>query len=407
MSQETSLSAAANPYATYNPLDLVVRADPYPYFRHLRDHEPVKFIPEVNGYAVSRYDDTREVLLDHQRFSSRPLIQIAFGAFNPAPDAPYMIASDPPDHSRLRALVNRAFTRRYVAGMRAEIEKAVHEFLDHLEELGEFDFAGEFAAPLPVSIIAEMLGVEKGMHEAFRRWSNNVTAGGSESTLSKRQLEEMRHDADEFRSYFLERIEDARKNRRDNLISALVGAEQDGQKLSADEILAMCVLLLIAGNETTTNLLANGLICLREFPDQEQIVRDDRALMPKFLEESLRYICPVQLLFRQATVDTEIAGVAIPKDSIVMPMYASANRDERAFREPDRLDVQRDDLRKHLAFGWGVHMCVGKALSLLEGEIAMNALFDRFSRIEVTAPEIEWCDAFYLRGPKTLAVRVA
>lgn len=399
-------SPTSSPFASYDPLDPAVRADPYPYFAHLRKHEPVKHLPAMNGYAVSRHADTRAVLLDHERFSSRPLIQIAFGAFNPAPDAPYMIAADPPDHSRLRGLVNRAFTRRYVAGMRAEIEKAVHHFLDRLDGQREFDFTGEFAAPLPVSVIAEMLGVESDMHAAFRRWSNNVTAGGNEDALSDSQREEIRNDSDEFRAYFLERIDDARKHPRDNLISALVNAEQDGQKLAADEVLAMCVLLLIAGNETTTNLLSNALVCLRDFPDQERLVRDQRALVPKLLEESLRYLTPVQLLFRLATRDTEIAGVPIPKNSIVMPMYASANRDERVFHDADRLNVEREDLRQHLAFGWGVHMCVGKALSLLEGEIAMNALFDRFPRIEITVPEIDWCDAFYLRGPKALPVRV-
>ena len=209
-----------------------------------------------------------------------------------------------------------------------------------------------------------------------------------------------------FREYFLERIESARRKRRGDLISALVDAEEGGQKLSADEVLAMCVLLLIAGNETTTNLLSNALVCLRDFPDQEAMIRKDRSLLPKFLEESLRFISPVQLIFRQATSDTEIAGVPIPKDSIVLPMFASANRDETVFKNADQIDVNRDDLRQHLAFGWGAHLCVGKALSLLEAEIAMNGLFDRFSSIEVSTSEIEWCDAFYLRGPKTLPVRV-
>jgi len=391
----------------YHPFDPAVRRNPYPFYAQLRAHEPVKFIADLNSFAVSRHQDVRSILIDHGRFSSAPLIEIAFGAFNPAPGAGYMISTDPPDHSRLRGLVNKAFSRRYVAEMRDEITERVGEFVARLSDEREFDFTGAFAAPLPVSVIADILGIEAGMHVSFRRWSNNVTAGGNEETLSETQRKQIEADAKDFREYFLDRIDSARRKRRDDLISALVEAEEGGQKLSADEVLAMCVLLLIAGNETTTNLLSNAFICLRDFPDQEALVREDRSLVPAFLEESLRFISPVQLLFRQATEDSEIAGVSIPKDSIVMPMFASANRDERVFRNADRIDVQRDDLRQHLAFGWGAHLCVGKALSLLEGEIAMNALFDRFASIEVTAPEIDWCDAFYLRGPKTLSVRVA
>lgn len=400
------MEAVASPsLPEYHPLDPAVRADPYPFYAKLRAREPVKFIAGLNAFAVSRHADVRGVLLDHETFSSAPLIQLAFGAFNPAPGARYMIATDPPDHSRLRGLVNKAFSRRYVAEMRGEITERVKEFVSRLPENREFDFTGAFAAPLPVSVIADILGIEGEMHTSFRRWSNNVTAGGNDEALSEAQRAQFEADAKEFRAYFLERIERARRERRDDLIAALVEAEEGGQKLSADEILAMCVLLLIAGNETTTNLLSNALVCLRDFPDQEALIRADRALLPAFLEESLRYLSPVQLIFRQTTRDTDIAGVSIPKGSIVLPMFASANRDEAVFRNADRIDVRRDDLRQHLAFGWGTHLCLGKALSLLEGEIALNALFDRFASIEITAPEVEWCEAFYLRGPKALPVR--
>ena len=388
----------------YHPLDPAVRADPYPFYAHLRAHEPVKSISDLNAFAVSRHADVRSVLLDHETFSSAPLIQIAFGAFNPAPDGRYMIATDPPDHSRMRGLVNKAFSRRYVTQMRDEIAAQVNVFVGRLSGSEEFDFAAEFAAPLPVSVIADMLGVESEMHASFRRWSNNVTAGGNADALSDAQRAQFEADAKEFREYFLDRIERERRDRGDNLIAKLVAAEEDGQSLTADEILAMSVLLLIAGNETTTNLLANALVCLRDFPDQEALIREDRSLIPAFLEESLRFLSPIQLLFRQATRDTDVAGVSVPKDSIVIPMFASANRDEAVFQNADRIDVRRDDLRGHLAFGWGTHLCVGKALSLLEGEIALNALFDRFSSIEITVPEIEWCEAFYLRGPKRLPV---
>lgn len=389
----------------YHPMDPAVRADPYPYYRHLRRHEPVRFLPDLNGYAIARSDDVREVLLDHGRFSSDPLIQLAFGAFNPAPGAPYMIAADPPDHTRLRTLVNKAFSRRMLEAQRTEIIAIVEQLLQTLDGRDEIDFVEEFSSPLPVNIIGQILGIETTMRGTFRRWSNNVTTGGNGEHLSEAQREACRRDADDFRQYFIERIAEVRRRPQENLISALVQAEEAGEQLTAEEVLALCVLLLIGGNETTTNMLANAFLALREFPDQEALVRADRTLVPKLTEESVRYTSPIQVLFRRATADTEIAGVRIPKDAIVMPIFASANRDEAVFENPERFDVNRPDLRRHMAFGWGIHMCVGRALALLEGELALNMMFDRWRTIEVTEPAIEWCDAFYLRGPKRLGMR--
>lgn len=388
----------------YDPLDPAVRADPYPYYAALREHHPVYPVPSLNAVAVSRYEDVRHVLSDHAQFSSDPLIRIAFGEFNPAGDARYLLSSDPPDHTRLRALVNKALSNRYLTEIRGEIEATVHRLLDALPRGEEFDFIEQFSSPLPVHIVGDLLGVESSRYTDFRRWSNSVTAGGNAAALTEAQRREIRADADEFRDYFLARIDAARRTPQANLIGALVAAEEQGQKLSADEVLALCVLLLIAGNETTTTLLANALLCLRDFPAVEAEIRANRALIPNFIDESLRHSSPIQLLFRRATSDTTIAGVPIPKDTIVMPMYASANRDETMFPNAANLDVHRPDLRRHLAFGWGIHMCVGRALANLEGDIALNGLFDRFARMRITSPSIEWLDAFYLRGPKQLRV---
>jgi cytochrome P450 len=404
MPPPNSSSATAATFAAYDPLAPQVRADPYPYYRYLRANEPVKYVESMNAYAVSRHDDVRKVLLDHEGFSSDPLIQIAFSDSNPAPDAQYLISADPPDHTRLRALVNKAFSRRMLTEMHGGITATVERLLDGVAGRDEFDLVEDFSSPLPVSVIGAILGVEASMSADFRRWSNNVTAGGDAHSLSEARRSEMQRDAVDFRNYFLERIAAARAKPENNLISALVEAEEQGQKLSADEVLALCVLLLIAGNETTTSLLGNALVCLREFPDQEKLIRANRQLIPNFIEESLRYLSPVQLLFRRATADSQIAGVAIPKDSIVMPMYASANRDDAVFENPDVLDVNRAELRKHVAFSWGIHMCVGRALTAFEGEIALNALFDRYPTLEIASSSIEWCDAFYLRGPKNLLV---
>ena len=405
--KSTAQSANSVDYTAYHPMADGVQHDPYPYYDYLRVHEPVKHIPDLNAFAVSRNVDVRMLLLNHELFSSDPLIQLAFGEGNPAPEAQYMIACDPPDHTRLRTLVNKAFSRRMLDTQRPEIIAIVDDLLDVAADLGEFDFVEQIASPLPVQIVGQIMGIETSMRATFRRWSNNVTAGGNAETLTEELRTQIHQDRDDFRQYFVDRIAEARRNPRDDLISALVEAEEEGDQLSADEVLAMCVLLLIAGNETTTSLLGNAIVALREFPDQERLVRDDRSLVPKLTEEVLRQNSPIQILFRRATADTEIAGVPIPKDSIVMPIYGSANRDETIFRNPEILDVTRPDLRQHMAFGWGIHMCVGRALALLEGDLAMNHLFDRFTKIELLKPEIEWCDAFYLRSPKELIVRCA
>lgn len=397
---------SASAFADYNPLSPAVREDPYPWYAYLRDHAPVKFVESVGAWAVSRHEDVRKLLLDHAQFSSDPLIRIAFGDFNPAPDARYLLSSDPPDHTRLRTLVNKAFSRRYIQELRGEIAATTERLLADLDGREEFDLIAEFAAPLPVTVVGNILGVEPAMHAAFRRWSNNVTAGGNADALSDEQRATIRADATDFRNYFLERISAVRKKPENNLISALVHAEETGQKLSADEVLALSVLLLIAGNETTTNLLSNAMLTLSQFPDEEALARGERALIPALIDESLRFQSPVQLLFRRATGETEIAGVKLPQDAIVMPIFASANRDERAFTTPERVNIRRTDLRNQLAFGWGIHLCLGKALANLEGELALNAVFDRYTRVEINTPQIDWCDAFYLRGPKHLPVRV-
>ncbi|MBM4228546.1 MAG: cytochrome P450 [Gammaproteobacteria bacterium] len=395
-----------SPLTTYDPLDAAIRRNPYPWYQHLRRHEPVKFLPGMNAYAVARHEDVRQLMLNHGGFSSDPLIQLAFSDFNPAPGARYMIASDPPDHTRLRTLVNKAFSKRALTEMEDAIRATINQLIERLEGKTHFDFIEEFSSPLPVSVVGDILGVETSKHADFRRWSNNVTAGGSAAVLGEAQQAAMHQDAADFRQYFLDRIADARAHPQDNLICALVDAEEQGQKLSADEVLALCVLLLIGGNETTTNMLANALVTLRDYPEVEREIRGNRALIPDFIEESLRHTSPIQLLFRRATAATRIAGVDIPENAIVMPTFASANRDESVFSKPDTLDIRRPDLRKHVAFGWGIHMCVGRALAAIEGEIALNALFDRYASIQLASADFDLCDAFYLRGPKGLPVEV-
>ncbi|MFT4562374.1 MAG: cytochrome P450 [Gammaproteobacteria bacterium] len=231
----------------------------------------------------------------------------------------------------------------------------VDRLIAQVADVEEFEFVSAIASRLPVEIIGHIMGVE---------------------TLSAKQLVEIRKDA-----------------------------EDAGDQLTAEEALALCVLLLVAGNETTTGLLCKILVSLRSFPDQERLVRNDLSLVPNLTEETLRYLSPTQVLFRRATGATEICGVAIPKDSIVLPIYGSANRDETIFARPDQLDVTRTDLRQHMAFGWGIHLCVGRALALLKSELAIKHLFKQFRTIDIVEDNIDWCDTFYLRCPRTFTLR--
>lgn len=388
---------------TFNPMAAEVRRDPYPFYAEMRETPGLVKVPALDAWAVSRYDDAKHVLLNHQLFSSDPLINIAFGDFNPAPGAPYMLATDPPEHTRLRKLVGAAFGPKLISAIEPSVERLVSELLDKVDPKQGFDLVEDFSAPLPVSVIADIMGIDASMAPTFRRWSNNVTVGVNE-TISEAQRAEIEKDAEDFRNYFLDRIAYARKNPGEDMISTLVRAEEEGQKLSADEVMAMCVLLLIAGNETTTSTIGNILYLLTVHPDQKTRVLEERDLVPNLVEEALRFLSPIQMLFRRTTEELELAGMTLPKDAIVMPIYASANRDEAAFANADQFDVGRKDANKHMAFGQGIHSCIGRALGRFEATLAMRAILNRFPRLVADVDDVAWVDSFYLRGPKKLRV---
>eukprot|EP00456_Euglypha_rotunda_P020231 TRINITY_DN17743_c0_g1_i4.p3 TRINITY_DN17743_c0_g1~~TRINITY_DN17743_c0_g1_i4.p3 ORF type:complete len:281 (+),score=94.60 TRINITY_DN17743_c0_g1_i4:95-844(+) len=249
------------------------------------------------------------------------------------------------------------------------------------------------------------MGIDASMGPTFRRWSNQVTIG-VDATISEAEREIIHRDALDFRAYFVDRIAAARRNPGSDLISALV-KEEEGAVLSPDEVMAMCVLLLIAGNETTTSTIGNALYLLTKFPDQKQLVIDNPGLVPGMVEEVLRYISPIQMLFRRATEDVVINGVSLPKDTIVMPIYASANRDEAVFDRADQFDVTRKDTSSHMAFGHGIHFCVGQALGRHETTVALRILLARMPNIVADMSSVEWNDSFYLRGPKQIRVAAA
>lgn len=384
--------------AAFNPFAPAFKADPYPVYAELRRDQPVARTEPFGFYAVSRYDDVSYVLKNPQLFSSTAMAAATMlGGGQGLIRTSTVITSDPPTHTRLRNQVNRAFTPRMVAEMEPRIREITSQLLDRARDHNEMDLAKDLAIPLPVMVIAEILGVDPDRHEDFKRWSDDVVRIMS-GAVSAEEREALRADLEGLAAYFQQIIDDRRRVPRDDVISILVRAEQDGQALTPEEVLAFTGLLLIAGNETTTNLITNGMLALLENPAQMRLVREDPSLIANMVEEALRYDAPVQFLFRSATRDVELAGTVIPQGSIVLPLYASGNRDERRFPDPDRFDVRRN-AQGHLAFGLGIHFCLGAPLARLEARVAFTELLRRFPALRL-AGAIERVDSPFLRGVK-------
>ncbi len=388
----------------FNPLAPEVRQNPYPYYAHLRDHNPVYWVESLQSWAVSRYADVAYIAKNTQAFSSAPIIPAILGELNPVPEVSWLISTDPPAHLPLRKLVNKAFTPRMVAALEPRIKQITARLLDQVEEGGNFDLVRDFSTPLPVMVIAEMLGVESERYRDFKRWSDDMLrlTGGH---VLPAELERLRASMDDLRHYFEQAIEERRRKPKEDLITALVRAEEEQQALSAREVLAMCLLLLLGGNETTTNLIGNTVITLLSHPAELARLRADLALVPPMIEEMLRFESPVQGILRQATADAEIAGSTISAGSRVLILYGSANRDERQFPNPDKFDMTRDP-PDHLGFGFGIHYCLGAPLARLEARVAMDALLRRFPHIQAREHRLEWIDSFVVRGPKALPLEL-
>ncbi len=383
-----------------NPFSLETREDPYPLYAQLRRDHPVH--PFGPFWLVSRYDDAQHVLKNPALFSSA-------GVGSPTVagrPASTLVNTDPPQHTRLRNIVNRAFTPRMVADMEPRIQEITAGLIDAVGESGESetDLIRDLAVPLPVIVIAEILGVEPGRREDFKRWSNAVVSQvAAPGDNPEGRFSVMPEEVADFREYFEAVVDRRRKAPEADLISALVQAEADDEALTSDDVLAFTALLLIAGNETTTNLIGNAVLALLRQPEQLARVLADPSLLPNTVEESLRYEAPVQMLFRKTTAECLIADVQLPEGSMVVPLIASANRDERRYEDPDRFDVMRDT-QGHLAFGHGIHFCLGAPLARLEARVALEALLQRLPFVELAEEKPERVDPFFLRGLKRLAL---
>jgi cytochrome P450 len=384
----------------YNPLSPEVQANPFPYYAQLRREAPVLWVEPLQAWMLSRYQDVEYAIKNPQLFSSAGFSSQMIGDLNPVPEAPWILDMDPPDHTRVRKLVNKAFTPRLIKALEPRLRSITRELLAPLRDQRECEFVQSFSTPFPVIVIAEMLGVEPERRNDFKRWSDDIVSGTNRPT-DPRERERIRRSAAELRAYVEDAIAQRRKAPRADLISALVRAEEEQQVLTANEILALTVVLLIAGNETTTNLLGNAVLTLLAHPTEEAKVRANQTLVPSLVEEVLRYESPVQLIPRRTTTAVELSGTTIPGGAAVFLLLGSANRDERKFPEPDRFDVTRNP-RDHLAFGYGIHYCLGAELARLEAKVALESLLADCPSFSCPIDNVPRVASILVRGPRKL-----
>lgn len=413
MTSSTNNDAAADAPILFNPFDPSFRSDPYGVYNRLREEEPVHQSP-LGFFVLTRYEDCANILRDPRSSNDfmnstaaveeaakqgLDLEQVASEGTRP------FLFMDPPDHTRLRGLVSKAFTPRVVEGLRPRVQQIVDRLLDAAVARGEIDVIADLAYPLPVTIISEMLGVPAEDHEVFQGWSREMARSlDPDFVLPPDVLVRRQKASEEFAEYFRALIARRRGDLRDDLVSALIAAEDGGETLSEDELLATCILLLIAGHETTVNLIGNGMLALLRHPDQMALLRDDASLIKTGVEELLRFDPPVQLTGRTAKEDIPLSEGVLPKGQQAILLLGAANRDPRQFVDPDRLDVTRAENR-HLAFGMGIHFCLGAPLARIEGQIALGEMARRLRSPELAVAAPEYKENITLRGLASLPVR--
>jgi cytochrome P450 len=390
---------------TYYPLSPRVYRDPYPTYAKLRLQDPVHWNFLSHSWVFSRYRDIDALLRDHSRFSNdsrnrQGVSQAQAAASNPS--GPSILFLDPPHHTRLRALVQQAFTPRALEALAPRIRQIAAQLLDQLADPTAFEVMEALARPLPMTVMAELLGVPTRDLTQFQTWSRR-RARVIEPLMTAREQQIATQAAYELDAYFLGLIEQRRAEPQDDLISALVAAEAAGDQLSHDEMLVMLRLLLIAGNETTTNLIGNGLLALLRHPDQVELLRSDPSRIAGAVDELLRYDSPVQVIARTALQDMEFDGRPVRKGQGIVLLLGSANRDPEVFVEPDRLDVSRHGPGL-LAFGRGIHHCLGAPLARLEARIVFETLLERFTEIHLGIADPPFRDNIVLRGLEALPI---
>ena len=396
----------------YNPLLPEHHRDPYPFYRALRDQDPVYFHELLQMWILTGHADVTAVLRDPRFSSDRSKIRIAAlrlptvredlreiaGALERT-----MLFADPPAHTRLRNLVSKAFTPRVIEDYRGRILEVVDELLERAASTRRLDVIRDLAYPLPVTVIAEILGVPPDHRSSFKRWSDDL-AVLLDPFVSAPVFERAQESALEMYRYLCVVFAERRRRPQQDLVSRLVLAEEKGDLLSESELFAICALVLGGGHETTTNLIGNGVLALLHHPEERQRLQNDPALIETAIDEFLRYESPVQFTGRTATADCELGGKRIATGGFVVLGLGAANRDPAEFPDPERLDIGRRENR-HLAFGVGIHSCLGGRLACLEAGIAISSLLRRFPDLQPELDEPQWYPAIVSRGLTTLPVR--
>ena len=398
------------PLSLYHLLDPEVLANPYPLYHRLRSHDPVHWDPYLHAWIVTRYEDVITVLTRYsaERAPSPEYFE-ALGAPEVSPIAKVMVKQmlfrDAPAHTRLRKLAGPAFMPVRVRMLRGHIQEIATKLIDDIQSrgTGRMDLLADFAEPLPAIVTAEMLGVPVEDHVQLKDWSVTFAEMLGNFQHNPDRLGGVLKAVEGMANYFQNAIAEQRKNPRDGLIHALLTTEVDGDRLTEEEIIANVIVTMVGGQETTTNLIANGMLSLLRNPDQLHRLRTDSAIMPAAVEELLRYESPSQHTARLAPDDVMLGGKQIRKRQAVIAVMAAGNRDPERFPDPDRLDFDRPDNR-HLAFGWAAHFCFGAPLARLEGHIAFETLLRRFPELRLTDEPLVWRENLGLRGMKSLPI---
>jgi cytochrome P450 len=376
------------------------RKDPYPIYEHFRKADPVHYAQAVDFWMVFEYTDVKRVLTDHEYFASHlstPSIQ------SPA----WLVFTDPPKHSKLRSLISQAFTPKAISQLEPKIQAAAEELLASCAESDEIEFVSEFAGPLPIHVISDLVGIPKADRAKCKQWSDALMGlsrtlqGGEAASLAIREYQQIHHEMSEYLRYLSNSARDS-----NSLIARLVNAQIDGQRLTEAEILGFFQLLLSAGHESTTNLIGNAILTLTENQEQLSLLRSMPDLLPSAIEEVIRYRSPVQAMYRMTTREVNLSDIHIPEGSIVLPVIGSANRDPKVFLKPDRFEITRNP-NPHLGFGHGIHFCLGSNLARLEAKIALSVFLSRYREFDL-ANQSDWEPhlAMHVYGPRELKLRL-
>ena len=390
-------------------------ADPYPLFRRLREEDPVHWSPRLKAWVLTRYDDVKNILLDRTISSDR---MRPFFATLPGPEAArigdiirylstWMVFRDPPDHSRLRRLTGKVFNVTSMHAMRSQVEALVAWLFEQIGDREQIDFIGDFAGPLPALVIMAMLGVPRGQLAMVKKLSDDMALFIGSSRMAPEKYDIAEKATREMAAFFRELIQFRRRKPGPDLLSQLVRLEDGGDRLTDDELVATCILLLFAGHETTTNHIANGLLALLRFPGEMAALRADPGLAARAVEELLRYDGPSGVQARIVQVEHALRGKPLRPGDRMFVMLSAANRDPEAYEDADRLILSRDGV-PHLSFGFGMHICLGFPLARLEGQIALPAVLKRWRRIKLAVPEerLDWLNSMVFRGMTRMPLRV-